>query len=479
MTAIAAIPSDNVDLQQRPTAQRDLERLREKVRRDLDYLDYPNLDWVRPVRPPTKEHVYDVAIVGAGQGGLAVGFALYRERVRNTLIIDASPARAEGPWITFARMRTLRTPKYLTGPDLGIPDLTFRAWFDTSYAVPTWNELARIPTPLWMDYLNWFRDTVDLPTRNNLKVEEIEPLPSGLLRLRCTAKGTIETILARKVVMANGLEGSGRWYVPDDLVEGVPSHRYAHTAWPIDFSTLAGKRVAVLGVGASAVDNAAMALDQGAQSVDLFFRRSKLPRGERRHWLENNGFLRHFAELEDALKWRAIRYLCEVGTPPPPWSLERLRAFENCRFHPSEPWQAVAELGDSVRVTTAKAGYDFDFLIFGTGLAVDPDLRPELRPVAGKIATWEDRYQPPAGEECEPLGKYPYLGRGFELTEREPGTAPALKDIHIFNWGSTASMGVTGSSITGMKFGVSRLVAGITRDLYFDFAAEHVDEFPR
>ena len=107
-----------------------------------------------------------------------------------------------------------------------------------------------------------------------------------------------------------------------------------------------------------------------------------LPGGERRKWLENNGFLRHYAELDDALKWRAIRYLCEVGTPPPPWSVERLQEFANCRFHPAEPWQGVAEGGGAARVTTPKAAYDFDFLIFGTGIAIDINARHELRAFA-------------------------------------------------------------------------------------------------
>ncbi len=466
-------------LRRRPNAAETVARLADKVRRDLAYLDYPNLDWVRPATV-AGAHVYDVVIIGAGQGGLAVGFGLHRERVRNTLIVDAAAVGAEGPWTTFARMRTLRTPKYLTGPDLGIADLSFRAWFEAAYELPEWDALGRIPTAVWMDYLNWFRETVDMPIRNGVTVTEIVPLASSpVLQLHCVADGTAEIIHTRKVVMANGIEGSGEWYVPPDLVQGLTKDRYAHTAWPIDFSGLAGRRVGILGAGASAVDNAALALESGAAGVDLFFRRPELPRGERRVWLENNGFLRHFAELDDSLKWRAIRHLCDVGTPPPPWSLQRLQEHDNCRFHPGEAWEKVIDGGGHVRVTTAVADYDFDFLIFGTGFSIDLDVRPELRAFAGKMATWADRYQPPPDEEMASLARYPYLGGGFELTERAPGTAPALKNIHVFNWGATVSMGVTASSITGMKFGVPRLVAGITRDLYFDFAAEHVDEFPR
>ena len=59
-----------------PTHTCTLRSLKEKVRRDLEPLDYPNIDWLPQVKTATGRHVYDVVIVGAGQGGLAVGLAL-------------------------------------------------------------------------------------------------------------------------------------------------------------------------------------------------------------------------------------------------------------------------------------------------------------------------------------------------------------------------------------------------------------------
>ena len=40
--------------------------------------------------------------------------------------LDENPAGLEGPWVTYARMVTLRTPKALTGLDYGMPSLTFQ-----------------------------------------------------------------------------------------------------------------------------------------------------------------------------------------------------------------------------------------------------------------------------------------------------------------------------------------------------------------
>ena len=64
------------------------------------------------------------------------------------------------------------------------------------------------------------------------------------------------------------------------------------------------------------------------------------------------------------------------------------------------------------------------------------------------------------------------------MTAKIPGTAPELRNIHIFNWGATLSMGISSSSITGMKFGLNHLIAGITRDFYMEFADDHIGEFP-
>lgn len=53
---------------------------------------------------------------------------MVREKITNIIAFDAAAEGLEGPWSTYARMETLRTPKYTTGPDCDIPSLTFQAW---------------------------------------------------------------------------------------------------------------------------------------------------------------------------------------------------------------------------------------------------------------------------------------------------------------------------------------------------------------
>ncbi|MGK9797804.1 FAD/NAD(P)-binding protein, partial [Salmonella enterica subsp. enterica] len=76
-------------------------------------------------------------------------------------IFDRAPAGFEGPWATTARMETLRSPKQLTGPALGLPALTFRAWYEAQFGTAAWDALDKIPRLQWMDYLRWYRRVLD------------------------------------------------------------------------------------------------------------------------------------------------------------------------------------------------------------------------------------------------------------------------------------------------------------------------------
>ncbi|MEM1287602.1 MAG: NAD(P)-binding domain-containing protein [Pseudomonadota bacterium] len=472
MSEVARIISDEPMLRYADADER-LARLSDKVRLDLDRMDFPPRDWVRPLQHASGEPVYDVAIIGAGQGGLAAALALWRERVRNIIVLDKAEEGTEGPWVSFARMKTLRTPKYLTGPDTGIPDLTFMAWYAAQYPQESWQELDRIPRRMWMAYLRWLRALVPAEIRSGTEVTTILPDGAGFLALKAGG----EIVRARRVILANGIEGCGRWEAPAELTEPIPSDRWMHASDPRDLSFLRGARVGVLGYGASAVDCAATAAETGAD-VHLFFRRRTVSTPERRAWIETTGFLRHYADMTDAQRWRAMHAYFTAGSPPPTWSLQRL-IKAGASLHPAQGWLASRPDGSGVSVKTPDEGWlPFDFLIFGTGLRVDPDLRPELAAFHGQIACWEDRYTPPNDLIHGPMGRYPYLDDAGALTERHPGKAPHLSSLYVFNWGATLSLGISSSSITGMKFGLSRIVPGLTRSLWLEQADDYIADFP-
>ena len=166
-----------------PDASARLQALTERARAELALMAYPNRSWVRPFDTSLKP-VYDVLIVGAGQSGLAAGLALKRDGVTNLVLIDQSFVGQEGPWETYARMQTLRTPKFSVGLEGGTNALSARAWFEARYGVEEWLKIERVPRTDWMDYLRWFRQVIELPIRNDTRVGALEPVGAVKGRIR-------------------------------------------------------------------------------------------------------------------------------------------------------------------------------------------------------------------------------------------------------------------------------------------------------
>ena len=449
-----------------------LDRHAALVRRELDLLDYPRRPWM-PARQGAG--TFDVIIVGAGQGGLATAFGLSRERVSNVLVVDRNPLDRAGPWLNFARMRTLRTPKYLTGPDLGVPSLTPRAWYEAQHGPGSWEAMGLIPKEIWAEYLAWYRRTLRIPVLPDTRVGALRwSARESAWEVPCSGPDGETTRLARRVVLATGIDGSGEWEVPPMIRQALPPQLFAHTRQQIDFAALAGKRVAVLGAGASAFDNAATALEQGAREVILCFRRPALVDVNPYRWAEFVGFLRHLGDLPDGDKWRFIRQIVRMGQLPPADTLKRARDHAGFRLHAGCTWHGIEKRGEGVRIHTSPGDtHDVDFVIVATGFVTDLARRPELRDIERHVARWADRFTPPPGEESEDLLRHPYLGPGFEHTERVPGEAPYLRYLYNYTFGCLLSLGFGGASISGMKYSIPRLVGGITGSFFIEDRHTH------
>ena len=453
-----------------------LAELSRRVERDLELLDYPRRPWLTPQRAPSGEPVYDVVIVGGGQSGLTAAFGLMRERVGNLLVLDENQLDRAGPWLNFARMRTLRTPKYLTGPDLGIPSLTPRAWYEAQFGDGSWESLGLLPKELWASYLAWYRQTLRIPVEPETKVGALQyDGDARQFLLPCTGPKGARLLRARRVVLATGIDGSGEWRVPRAISEALPPRLYAHTRDAIDFDALRGKRIAVLGAGASAFDNASTALELGAREVHVFFRRPQLVNVNAYRWAEFVGFLKHHADLPDPEKWRFILQILRMGQLPPKDTLARAREHAGFHLHSGSSWKSITANADTVQIATESARFEVDFVIVATGCVTDLAARPELANFEARIARWADRYTPPAEEAHEDLLRHPYLGPGFEFCERHPGEAPYLAHLHNYTFGGLLSMGFGGASISGLKYSAPRLVAGITRSLFVEDSRAHFD----
>jgi FAD-dependent urate hydroxylase len=439
--------------------------LEAQVRADLAKIAHPSAEWLVPKVGPDGKPALDVLVVGAGQSGIATAFGLLRSQVTNILVLDKAEEGREGPWLTYARMPMLRSPKYYTGPDLDIPSLTYQSWHEAKFGADDWRDLGLIPRALWADYLLWFRRVVGIPLCNDCEVLEIAPAGDGLLAATARSAGGMEILYARKIVLATGQEGMGDWTIPEPL-RHLPPSRCAHTAEPVDFEALRGKQVAVIGAGASAFDNAATALEAGAAAVHLFCRRAEIQLVQPYRWLTFRGFLRHFCDLDDAWRWRFMRAVLEMREGFPQATYDRCAGHANFHLHEGAPIDVAKETSNGVELSTPRGNFAADFVICATGIDMNFTRRPELQNCAANIATWADRYQPPMDELSRRLGRFPYLADDYALSERVSGQTPWITDIHVFAIASTMSFGASGSSINAMTTAVPKLVHGLTRGLF-------------
>ena len=396
-----------------------LEVLESRLKEDLEFLCYPGKTWV-----PTTPDVTDVVIVGGGMCGMVAWLALTMGGVSRMRIFDRCPRGKEGPWVTYARMETLRSPKQLTGPAFGLGALTFQAWYRAQYGGSAWDQLGKIPRRLWMDYLRWYRRVLEIPVENGVSIDRVEP-EGDLLRVSLSGALT-GAVLTRKLVLATGREGMGEPNIPG-FVNDLPSDLWAHSADEIDFASLRGKRVAVVGVGASAVDNAGEALEHGASEVRHLIRRKKMPTVNKLMGIGSYGLTSGFAHLSHEWRWRFLQYSFAMQTPPPHESVLRVSRHKNAYFHFGKTVVTAEQREGTVHLAFADGTtVETDFLLLGTGFAVDPMARTEFGESAGNILLWEDVYKPPPGEECPELGRFPYLRPDFTFRERAPGTAAWL-----------------------------------------------------
>jgi cation diffusion facilitator CzcD-associated flavoprotein CzcO len=410
-----------------------------------------------------RDGLVDVAIVGGGMCGQTAAFALLREGVTHMRCLERAARGSEGPWTTFARMDILRSPKHLTGPDLGVASLTYRAYHEAKFGTAHWQQLHKIDRVEWARYLLWVRETAGIPVENGGAVRTVE-LERGAVRIS-TAR---ETIRARKVVLAMGREGSGAWRWPK-FATFDPARRMAsvfHSADDIDFRAMKAKRVGILGAGASGFDNAAEALEAGAGEVVIFARRPILPQVNKSKWASFPGFLHGYSALDDARRWRFYTYIFSEQVPPPYESVLRCERHPGFSIRFDEGWQDILP---GPLAVTAKGEHRFDALIVCTGFDVNLMDRPEIAPIRGAIDIWRNHVSSAEAEEHPEESRFPYLGDAFELR----GTHAELGRVHVFNWGSTMSHGALAGDIPGLEIGARRLASGIVRDLFVEDADRH------
>ncbi|MGY4926701.1 FAD-dependent oxidoreductase [Streptomyces sp. 900105755] len=230
-----------------------------------------------PGQRPAQEQAFTghgrppVVVIGAGPYGLSVAAHLRAA---------GAPVRVFGDVMGSWR-HAMATGMYLKSTpdatDLSAPEPGGTlADFRRAHSEPELTELTPIPCDVFVRYGQWFQKRY---------VGEVEPARVTAVDRAVSGPGFVvrlddgTELAASAVVVATGLNGLA--HVPDELrrlaPEGPgPQARVSHTSHHTDLSTYAGRRVAVIGGGQSALESAALLHEAGAEAQVLVRERTVL-----------------------------------------------------------------------------------------------------------------------------------------------------------------------------------------------------------
>lgn len=294
----------------------------------------------------------DVVIAGAGPYGLST--AAHLQNIGLDVRIIGQPMRfwAENmPDGMFLKSEP-------SASSLGAPHAGMR--FTDRH--PDWRLGQPIPLETFVSYGRWFA-SVAIPGTEDAQVMNIDlAAPHGY----AVTLSTGETIMARAVVVAVGVGPFA--HIPDELA-GLPSWLVSHSSAHRDLGMFAGKEVAVIGAGQSALETAVLLADAGAYPHVLARKReldwNTVP-AERRSlrekalggprsglgtgyrtwlWAERPGLVRY---LPERTRHRIVR---ETLPPAGAWWL-RDRLDERVRVSAGRYLAKVVEHTDGVALTT-------------------------------------------------------------------------------------------------------------------------------
>jgi cation diffusion facilitator CzcD-associated flavoprotein CzcO len=192
----------------------------------------------------------DVAIVGAGPYGLSAAAHLRAAKGLDIRVFGEPMSFWENH---MPKGMLLRSP--LAGSHLSDPSrsLTLQAYQKASGNLIT----APLPLHRFTDYGRWFQSQA-VPDLDPRKIDRVEKNGAGFHLILEDG----EMWKARRVIIAAGIMPFA-WHPP--MFKSLPSALASHACMHCDLSRFAGKKVAVIGAGQSALESAALLNELGAE----------------------------------------------------------------------------------------------------------------------------------------------------------------------------------------------------------------------
>ena len=201
----------------------------------------------------TADHVVPVTVIGAGPYGLSAAAHLRARGVR---------LRAFGEPMDSWRTRMPAGMFLKSTPSASSISDPAGAWsldrFRAAEGRRSDGDLHPVPLDEFVRYGLWFQRQ-SLPDLDTTAVREVDAVDGGF-RVELE---TGEVLTSSSVVLASGLGPFAR--IPGQLVELARAGLASHPSEHADFAGFAGKRVAVVGAGQSALESAALLREAGAE----------------------------------------------------------------------------------------------------------------------------------------------------------------------------------------------------------------------
>jgi hypothetical protein len=380
----------------------------------------------------------EVAVIGAGPHGLSAAIHLRRAGI---------DAHALGEPMSFwqGMPKGMRLRSNMTATNIVETDGPFSL---ASYMADTGEPFGHpVSLQRFVDYGCWVQRN-GVPDLDKRTVTGLARDNDGFA-LELSDGGRLS---ARRVVVACGIAPFER--IPERFRQ-LPANLASHTGHHDDLSVFAGKRIAIIGSGQSALECAVLAMERGAE-VEIIGRRSEMT------WLRNwspiqfMGPLRHVLyaptdvgplwysrlvatpalftrlprETQDRIAYRSIRPACSYFV--------KVR-IDGIKMTMGTEVTGAEQSGEGLRLAlTDGTQREVDHLMFGTGYKVDVTRYPFL---SDEILS-----------ELGVVDGYPVLGHGFETS---------VPRLHMLGAPAARSFGPTLRFVSGSWYGGSQLASAL------------------
>ena len=389
--------------------------------------------------PPSAD--YDVTIIGAGPYGLSAAVYLKAQGLEVRVFGEPMEFWAE----KMPAGMLLRSPREAS--TIADPNASFTLEaFETANAI---KPISPLPLSTFIDYGKWFQTKLG-SVLDRAFVSQVSRYGS-MFKVDLQNGSSVSS---RRVVVAAGIGPFQR--IPEVFAQCSPS-QVSHCYQGVNIPQHAGKRVAVIGSGQSALESAAL-LREGGADVELIVRRPDL------RWIGMHGWLHHLGpiskmfyskhdvgplgisrlvaypnvvrrlplNLKDRIRTRAVRPAGSNWLP---------RRLATVKISSGRFVQNAITMGNEVQLKLSDGSERrVDHILLGTGYRVD-------------IARYSF-LAPSLVREVRQLDGYPDLGSGFRSSV--PG-------LHFIGATAARSFGPLLYFVTGTEFSSQELTTCISK----------------